>query len=177
VPLFVDTVCEEFGVNQNWNRRSVLLGAVPIGFATLVAGETGARAAQAPGDDAADIPLKTTAALALAYAFQTQTSLGLTADAFVHKMYDKPTCAQVLKSTIGFLPQIVEQLEDVAELDFDAADKAFFEKVVESLRLLKDEAQALNDFVTSGKESDRKQYLDLREQTKTVLDRMVKGAS
>lgn len=133
--------------------------------------------ATAGDDDGVDIPLKTTAGLAVAYAFQTQTTVGMVADAVVHKVYDKGTCEQVLKAALGFLSPVVGQLEDVVELELDDADKVFFEKLVEALRLLRDEAEALSDFVRSGKEADRKRYLDLRDQAKGVLDGVVKGAA
>jgi hypothetical protein len=156
------------------DRRHWLLGVASAGLAACAAGT---RDVVAQDVEPADIPLKTTAALAVAFAYQTQTSLGLTADAFAHKLHDKPTCAQLLKSAIGFLSPLIEQLEDVSELELDEADKMFFEKLVESLRLLKDEAEALDTFVNTGRESDRKPYLDLREQAKVLLDGLVKGGA
>jgi hypothetical protein len=158
-------------------RRLLLALATPLGVAALTGGGVDARQAAVQDDDSVDVPLKTTAALAVAFSFQTQTNLGMAADAFVHKVYDKGTCEQVLKSALGFLMPIVGQLEDVSELELDEADKAFFEKLVEALRLLRDEAEALGDFIRSSKEADRKKYLDLRDQAKGVLDGVVKGAS
>ncbi len=48
----------------------------------------------------------------------------------------------MLKAALGFLSPVRRAVGRRVELELDDADKVFFEKLVEALRLLRDEAEA-----------------------------------
>lgn len=145
-----------------------------VGAGSFVPTMQPVRAAEEEGDTDQAV-LRALGASSAGFMFQTQLSVGLVADAHANKVYDKKTCSQLLQISLNLLGAITSELDKLMESDLEETEKAGIESLKNIAEALNKETSELQDFVESGEESHKEQYLEHRKEAQKLLDALGKG--